>query len=134
MSCSKRSSPWSAEARPVSAHDPAFECLHRLVGRQTRRRSHSRCPGLVEYGEQDALVGTDRHLLAHLLLGLGDSLSGTLLLFDALSMHFQKLKIRRDPHCPVCGDNPTQTGLIDYEEFCGVRGKDAAAAMGPCMR
>ena len=43
-------------------------------------------------------------------------------------MHFQKLKIRRDPHCPVCGDNPTQTGLIDYEEFCnGIQSPLAAA-------
>ncbi len=63
-----------------------------------------------------------------LILGLGESLQGKLLLFDALSMDFQKLKIRRDPECPVCGDNPTQTDLIDYEEFCnGITSPLAAA-------
>ncbi len=63
-----------------------------------------------------------------LILGLGESLQGRLLLFDALSMEFQKLKIRRDPECPVCGDHPTQTGLIDYEEFCnGITSPLAAA-------
>jgi len=55
-----------------------------------------------------------------LLLGLGDPLAGRLLLFDALGMEFREVKIRRDPLCPVCGDNPTITGLIDYHEFCGV--------------
>ena len=55
-----------------------------------------------------------------LLLGLGDPLAGRLLLFDALGMEFREVKIRRDPLCPVCGDNPTITDLIDYHEFCGV--------------
>ncbi|MSQ28602.1 MAG: molybdopterin-synthase adenylyltransferase MoeB [Dehalococcoidia bacterium] len=53
-----------------------------------------------------------------LILGLGESLSGRLLLFDALSMEFRQMKLRRDPQCPVCGDHPTVTELIDYEEFC----------------
>jgi len=55
-----------------------------------------------------------------LLLDLGDSLAGRLLLFDALAMEFRQVKIRRDPNCPLCGDNPTVTALIDYEAFCGV--------------
>jgi molybdopterin/thiamine biosynthesis adenylyltransferase/molybdopterin converting factor small subunit len=55
-----------------------------------------------------------------LILGLGDSLAGRLLLFDALSMEFREVKLRRDPECPVCGDNPTVTELIDYVEFCGL--------------
>jgi molybdopterin/thiamine biosynthesis adenylyltransferase len=55
-----------------------------------------------------------------LILGLGDSLVGRLLLFDALAMEFREVKLRRDPECPVCGDNPTVTELIDYVEFCGV--------------
>ena len=55
-----------------------------------------------------------------LLLGLGESLAGRLLLFDALSMEFRQVKIRRDPECPLCGDQPTIKELIDYEAFCGV--------------
>jgi len=55
-----------------------------------------------------------------LILGLGDSLVGRLLLFDALAMEFREVKLRRDPECPVCGDNPTITELIDYVEFCGL--------------
>jgi molybdopterin/thiamine biosynthesis adenylyltransferase len=55
-----------------------------------------------------------------LVLGLGETLTGRLLLFDALSMEFRQVKVRRSPSCPVCGDNPTVTELIDYEEFCGL--------------
>ncbi len=55
-----------------------------------------------------------------LILGLGESLAGRLLLFDALAMEFREVKLRRDPECPVCGDNPTVTELIDYVEFCGL--------------
>ena len=55
-----------------------------------------------------------------LLLGLGESLVGRLLFFDALGMEFRMVKIRRDPACPVCGDHPTITDLIDYHQFCGV--------------
>ena len=55
-----------------------------------------------------------------LILGQGDSLISRLLLFDALSMKFRELKLRRDPGCPICGENPTVDGLIDYEQFCGI--------------
>src|SRR6202171_6256194 len=60
-----------------------------------------------------------------LILGRGDSLVGRLLLFDALGMKFRELKLRKNPDCPVCGANPTVTKLIDYFEFCGVRGEEA---------
>ncbi|KAA1296373.1 MAG: molybdopterin-synthase adenylyltransferase MoeB [SAR202 cluster bacterium] len=53
------------------------------------------------------------------VLGVGDSLSGRLLLIDALSMEFRTVKIRRNPQCPLCGDEPTVTELIDYVAFCG---------------
>ena len=56
-----------------------------------------------------------------LILGAGSTLIGRLLLYDAWNMKFRELKLRRDPECPVCGDNPTVTQLIDYEEFCGVK-------------
>jgi len=57
-----------------------------------------------------------------LLLGKGEPLVGRLLLVDALAMRFREVKVRKDPACPVCGERPTVTGLIDYEAFCGTRG------------
>ncbi len=60
-----------------------------------------------------------------ILLGSGETLSGRLLLFDALRMTFRPMKIRRNPECPVCGDNPTVTELIDYKQFCGVADQPA---------
>ena len=56
-----------------------------------------------------------------LILGKGETLAGRLLLVDALEMRFRELKLKRNPECPVCGDHPTQTELIDYEQFCGVK-------------
>jgi molybdopterin/thiamine biosynthesis adenylyltransferase/rhodanese-related sulfurtransferase len=63
-----------------------------------------------------------------LILGKGNPLIGRLLLYDALQMSFQEFKVRRNPRCPVCGDQPTVTRLIDYEQFCGVRGEEAPVA------
>jgi adenylyltransferase/sulfurtransferase len=60
-----------------------------------------------------------------LLLKTGDSLSGRLLLFDALAMKFRELKLRKNPNCPMCGEHRTIHKLIDYYEFCGVRGEEA---------
>ena len=54
-----------------------------------------------------------------LIMGIGESLSGRLLLIDALDMDFRTVKLRRNPECPLCGDNPTVTELIDYDAFCG---------------
>jgi adenylyltransferase/sulfurtransferase len=62
-----------------------------------------------------------------LLLGQGSPLVGRLLLYDALQMGFREFKVRRNPKCPLCGDNPTIKQLIDYEQFCGVRGQEAPA-------
>ncbi len=55
-----------------------------------------------------------------LLVGIGDPLIGRLLHFDALKMKFREFKVRKDPACPVCGENPSVTALIDYETFCGI--------------
>jgi sulfur-carrier protein adenylyltransferase/sulfurtransferase len=55
-----------------------------------------------------------------LILGIGEPLVGRLLLYDALGMRFRELKLRRNPECPMCGDHPTITRLIDYQQFCGV--------------
>ena len=62
-----------------------------------------------------------------LILGQGSPLIGRLLLFNALDMKFRELKLKKDPNCPVCGENPTVTALIDYQEFCGVPKTDAPA-------
>src|SRR3979409_1620058 len=100
-------------------------------------------PGLVpscaEGGVLGILPGTIGTIQAtetiKLLLGIGEPLIGRLLLYDALDMRFREMKLRKDPRCPVCGDNPTITELIDYEEFCGLRpevsdAQLAAASLG----
>ena len=63
-----------------------------------------------------------------LILGIGEPLIGRLLLYDALDMRFREMKLRKDPLCPVCGENPTVTELIDYQEFCGIPQANAQAA------
>ena len=85
-------------------------------------------PGLVpscaEGGVLGVLPGIIGALQANevvkLLLGVGEPLIGRLVLFDALRMRFRELKLRKDPACPICSEHPTQTGLIDYEQFCGI--------------
>jgi adenylyltransferase/sulfurtransferase len=62
-----------------------------------------------------------------LIAGIGEPLIGRLMLYDALAMRFRELKLRRNPDCPVCGDNPTVTELIDYEQFCGIMPEQARA-------
>jgi sulfur-carrier protein adenylyltransferase/sulfurtransferase len=64
-----------------------------------------------------------------LIIGKGDPLIGRLLLFDALGLRFRELKLRKNPDCPACGTHPTIDHLIDYEEFCGIRGEEAAEPM-----
>ena len=63
-----------------------------------------------------------------LLTGIGDPLVGKLMIYDALEMEYRKLKVRKDPNCALCGENPTVTGLIDYETFCGAVSEEAAEA------
>ena len=85
-------------------------------------------PGLVpscaEGGVLGVLPGIIGSLQANevikLIIGEGEPLIGRLTLFDALQMKFRELKLRRNPDCPVCSDHPTQTELIDYEQFCGI--------------
>jgi adenylyltransferase/sulfurtransferase len=64
-------------------------------------------------------------------LGKGSSLVGRLLLFNALDMKFREVKLRRDPQCPICGDHPTISKLIDYDQFCGIPAEPAASAVNP---
>ncbi|HVM93251.1 MAG TPA: molybdopterin-synthase adenylyltransferase MoeB [Terriglobales bacterium] len=90
-------------------------------------------PGLVPSCAEGGVLGILPGLVGviqatetiKLILGQGDSLAGRLLLVDALGMKFRELKLRKNPDCPVCGKNRTITKLIDYEEFCGIRGQEA---------
>ncbi|MGA8210052.1 MAG: adenylyltransferase/sulfurtransferase MoeZ [Nocardioidaceae bacterium] len=63
-----------------------------------------------------------------LLTGIGEPLVGKLMIYDALEMEYRKLRVRKDPGCALCGENPTVTELIDYETFCGAISEDAADA------
>jgi len=63
-----------------------------------------------------------------LLTGIGEPILGKLVVYDALEMEYRKLTVRKDPDCAICGENPTVTGLIDYDDFCGVISEDAAEA------
>lgn len=90
-------------------------------------------PGLVPscaeggvLGVLPGIVGTIQAAeTLKLILGKGEPLVGRLLLFDALAMRFRELKLRKNPECSVCGEHPTVTRLVDYAEFCGVRGEEA---------
>lgn len=89
-------------------------------------------PGLVpscaEGGVLGVLPGTVGAMQAteaiKLILGVGEPLIGRLLLYDALSMTFNEFKLRKNPNCPICSERPTLTGLIDYEQFCGMPAHD----------
>src|SRR5512147_531529 len=89
-------------------------------------------PGLVPSCAEDGVLGILPGLVGvmqateaiKLILGAGDPLIGRLLLVDALGMKFRELKLRKNPDCPVCGKNRTVTQLIDYNQFCGIRGEE----------
>jgi len=94
-------------------------------------------PGLVPscaeggvLGVLPGIVGTIQAAeTLKLILGKGDPLVGRLLLFDAMGMKFRELKLRKNPECPVCGERPTVTELIDYVQFCGIRGEEAPSTV-----
>lgn len=86
-------------------------------------------PGLVPSCAEGGVLGILPGLIGliqateavKIILGVGETLKNRLLLYDALHMRFRELKLKRDRNCPVCGDHPTVTKLIDYQEFCGIR-------------
>jgi len=92
-------------------------------------------PGLVPSCAEGGVLGVLPGIIGSiqametikLILGNGQPLVGRLLLFDALAMNFRELRLRKNPACPVCGPNPTVRELIDYEEFCGIRGEETPA-------
>jgi adenylyltransferase/sulfurtransferase len=85
-------------------------------------------PGLVPSCAEGGVLGILPGLIGviqateviKLILGIGETLVGRLLLVDALNMRFRQLKLRKNPKCPVCGAHPTVTSLIDYQQFCGI--------------
>jgi adenylyltransferase/sulfurtransferase len=105
-------------------HGPCYRCLY----------PEPPPPGLVPSCAEGGVLGilpgaigvVQATETVKLILGAGESLVGRLMLYDALGMSFREMKLRKDPNCPVCGENPTVTELIDYEAFCGI--PQAAAA------
>ena len=101
---------------------PCYRCLY----------SDPPPPGLVPSCAEGGVLGILPGLVGviqateviKLILGKGDSLIGRLLLIDALGMKFRELKLRKNPDCPACGTHRTITKLIDYNEFCGIRGEE----------
>jgi molybdopterin/thiamine biosynthesis adenylyltransferase/rhodanese-related sulfurtransferase/molybdopterin converting factor small subunit len=95
-------------------------------------------PGLVPSCAEGGVLGILPGLIGviqatetvKLILGAGEPLVGRLVLYDALAMRFRELKLRRNHDCPACGDHPTITKLIDYQEFCGIPGHEPAPAPG----
>lgn len=110
---------WEGQVSVFATEDgPCYRCLFR----------EPPPPGLVpncaEGGVLGALPGIIGSIQAmeviKLLTGVGTTLAGRLQIFDSLEMAWREVALRRNPACPVCGDEPTQTGLIDYDVFCGV--------------
>ncbi len=107
-------------------HGPCYRCLY----------PEPPPPGLVPSCAEGGVLGILPGIVGliqatevvKLILGKGETLVGRLLLFDALGMKFRELKLRKDKDCPICGENPTITELIDYEEFCGIPQAQEASA------
>ena len=97
---------------------PCYRCLY----------SEPPPPGLVPSCAEGGVLGVLPGIIGSIqaletikwILGAGDSLIGRLVLFDALKLRFRELQLRKDPSCPICGDNPSIRELIDYEAFCGI--------------
>lgn len=113
---------------PKDAESPCYRCLY------PEPPPSGEVPSCAEGGVLGILPGLVGLIQAtetiKLIIGKGRSLVGRLLLFNALEMTFDELKIKRNPHCPVCGKNPTITSLVDYDQFCGIgRGNEQGGNM-----
>src|SRR5688500_2637383 len=105
----------------VSIYQPGTGCYRCLYPEPPPPGAVASCAEAGVLGVLPGIVGSIQAVeTMKLILGIGEPLIGRLLLFDALSMDFRVLKTRRNPACPVCGDNPTITELIDYHEYCGL--------------
>ena len=110
---------WEGQVSVFARKDgPCYRCLFR------EPPPPGMVPSCAEAGVLGVLPGIVGSLQAleviKIVLGKGDGLVGRLLIFDALELKWREVKLRRNPDCPVCGDNPTQTKLIDYDVFCGL--------------
>lgn len=100
-----------------SPEGPCYRCLYPAPPPPELAPS---CAEAGVIGVLPGIIGTLQALeTLKLVLGRGETLVGRLLTFDALALRFRELKLRKDPDCPLCGEHPTLTGLIDYERFCG---------------
>src|SRR5512133_1346607 len=108
-------------------HGPCYRCLY------PEPPPPGMVPSCAEGGVLGVLCATVGSVQANeavkLLTGIGDPLVGRLLIYDALELSFKDITVRKDPGCAVCGEHPTVTELIDYEEFCGVVSDEAAQAV-----
>lgn len=107
---------------------PCYRCLY------AKPPPPGLVPSCAEGGVLGVLPGIMGSLQAaeaiKLIVGRGDPLIGRLLLFDALSMEFTQLKLQKDPECPICGPRASIKELVDYEEFCGIRGEEEEVPVG----
>jgi len=107
-------------------HGPCYRCLY------PEPPPPGMVPSCAEGGVLGVMAGTVGTLQANeavkLVTGVGEPLLGTLMVYDALESSFRKVRIRKDPACAVCGENPSVTELIDYEAFCGTISAEAAEA------
>ncbi len=109
-----------------AAHGPCYRCLF------PEPPPPGTVPNCAEAGVLGVLPGVIGAIQANealkILLGAGTTLLGRLLLYDAWTLEFRELTIRKDPACPLCGEHPTIRELVDYEDFCGLREAPAPAA------
>jgi adenylyltransferase/sulfurtransferase len=107
-------------------HGPCYRCLY------PEPPPPGMVPSCAEGGVLGVLCATIGSIQAteaiKVLTGTGEPLVGRLMVYDALEMSFRTVVVRKDPECPLCGKNPTITGLIDYDAFCGAVSEDASRA------
>ena len=105
----------------VSVFEPGKGCYRCLYPSPPPPGMVPSCAEAGVFGVLPGIIGSMQAVeTIKLVLGLGEPLINKLLIFDALTMEFRTVKLRRDPACPLCGDHPTVTELIDYENFCGM--------------
>lgn len=114
----------------VFAPDLGGPCYRCLFPEPPPPDSVPNCAQAGVLGVLPGIIGTLQAIEAiKLIVGIGEPLIGRLLYFDALNVKFRELKLRRDPQCPVCGENPTIFSPIDYEQFCGAGVNDSTPAI-----